>query len=97
MSVRYSKDPQVDRTLRHSVHDGVAYSVMSGGGETYLSAFALFMKATAPQVALFATLPPLSGSLAQLLSAWLVGQLRERNRPCCADWLHWHSCRGCGR
>lgn len=80
MSVRYSKDPQVDRTLRHSVRDGIAYSVMSGGAETYLSAFALLLKTTAPQVALIATLPPLLGSLAQLLSAWLVGQLRERKR-----------------
>lgn len=78
MSVRYSKDPQVDRTLRHSVRDGVAYSVMSGGGETYFSAFALFLKATAPQVALLATLPPLLGSLAQLLAAWLAARLRRR-------------------
>ena len=80
MSVHYSKDPQVDRTLRHSVGDGIAYSIMSGGAETYLSAFALFLKATAPQVALIATLPPLLGSQAQLLSVWLVGQLRERKR-----------------
>lgn len=80
MTLRYSKDPQIDRTLRHSVRDGVAYSVMSGGGETYLSAFALFLKASAPQVALLATLPPLLGSLAQLLSAWLVRRLRQRRR-----------------
>ena len=78
MPIRYSKDPQIDRTLRHSVRDGVAYSVMSGGAETYLSAFALFLKASAPQVALLATLPPLLGSLAQLLSAWLVRGLRRR-------------------
>lgn len=80
MPVRYSKDPQVDSTLRHSVRDGVAYSVMTGGGETYLSAFALFLKASAPQVALLAALPPLLGSLAQLLSAWLVQRLRTRKR-----------------
>lgn len=78
MAVRYSKDPQVDRTLRHAVRDGVAYSVMSGGGETYLSAFALFLKASAPQVALLATLPPLLGSLAQVLSAWLARGARRR-------------------
>lgn len=78
MTVRYSKDPQIDRTLRHSVRDGVAYSVMSGGGETYFSAFALFLKASAPQVALLATLPPLLGSLAQLLAAWLAARLPRR-------------------
>lgn len=78
MAIRYSKDPQIDRSLRHSVRDGVAYSVMSGGAETYLSAFALFLKASAPQVALLATLPSLLGSLTQLLSAWLVRGLRRR-------------------
>lgn len=78
MPIRYSKDPQIDRTLRHSVRDAVAYSVMSGGGETYLSAFALFLKASAPQVAVLATLPQLLGSFAQVLSAWLVHRLRRR-------------------
>ncbi len=78
MTIRYSKDPQVDRTLRHSVRDGVAYSVMSGGGETYLSAFALFLKATAPQIGLLATLPPLLASLAQLLAVWLGARLLRR-------------------
>jgi MFS family permease len=78
MAVRYSKDPRVDRTLRHSVRDGVAYSVMSGAGETYFSAFALFLKASAPQVAMLSVLPQLLGSLAQLLSAWLGARLSRR-------------------
>lgn len=78
MTVRYSRDSRVDRTLRHSVRDGVAYSVMSGGAETYLSAFALFLKASAPQVAMLATLPPLLASLAQPLSVWFGRRLRRR-------------------
>jgi hypothetical protein len=78
MAIRYSKDPQVDRTLRHSVRDGMAYSVMSGGGETYFSAFALFLKATTPQIGLLATLPPLLGSLAQLLAVWLGARMLHR-------------------
>jgi MFS family permease len=69
-AARFAKDPVVDRALRHSVRDGMAYSVAAGGGETYFSAFALFVRASAPQVALLTTLPPLVGSLAQLLSAW---------------------------
>jgi MFS family permease len=76
---QFSKDPVVDRALRHSVRDGMAYSVMAGGGETYLSAFALFLRATAPQIALLSTLPPLLGSLAQLFSAWL-GTFTSRKR-----------------
>jgi len=68
---QFSKDPAVDRALRHSVRDGMAFSVQVGAGETYFSAFALFLRATAPQVAVLTTLPPLLGSLAQIVSAWL--------------------------
>jgi MFS family permease len=78
--MRFSKDPVVDKSLRHSLKDAVAFSVMSGGLETYFSAFALFLKASASQVALLATLPNLIGSLAQLLSAWIGHRLNQR-RP----------------
>lgn len=47
------------------------YSVMAGAGETYFSAFAVFLKAGAPQIALLASLPPLLAALSQLCSAWL--------------------------
>lgn len=67
---RYADDPVVDRSLRHSVRDAAAYSVMTGGGETYFSAFAVFLKATTTQMALLASLPSLLGSFAQLFSAW---------------------------
>ena len=49
----------------------MAFSVQVGAGETYFSAFALFLRATAPQVALLTTLPPLLGAFAQFGSAWL--------------------------
>lgn len=71
MSSRYSKDPRNERSLRHSIKDGVAYSVMIGGGESYFGAFAVFLKATTAQVGLLATFPPLIASFAQLLSSWL--------------------------
>ncbi|MGH8166388.1 MAG: MFS transporter [Woeseiaceae bacterium] len=57
--------------MRHSLKDAAAFGTMTGIGETYFSAFALFLKATTPQIGLLASLPPLLGSLAQLLSAWL--------------------------
>ena len=79
MRQRISKDPTVDRALSHSVRDGVAFSVQVGAGETYFSAFALFLRATAPQVALLSTLPPLLASLAQIFSAWL-GRFASRRR-----------------
>src|SRR5690606_3427951 len=74
-----SKDPAVARALKHSVRDGMAFSVQVGAGETYFSAFALFLRATAPQVALITTLPALLGSLAQIFSAWL-GRYTGRKR-----------------
>lgn len=76
--VVYSRDPQTDQSLRHSLKDAVAFSVMSGGLETYFSAFAIFLRATTSQVAVLATLPNLLGSLAQLLSAWLGQRLNQR-------------------
>ncbi len=72
--------PAMELSLRHSMKDGAAYAVMMGIGETYLSAFALFLKASTPQIGLLASLPPLLGSLAQLVSAWF-GRLAGRRRP----------------
>ena len=76
--MKFSKDPQINKSLQHSLKDAVAFSVMSGGIETYFSAFALFLKASASQVAFLATFPNLLGSLAQLLSAWVGHRINQR-------------------
>ncbi len=67
----HASDPVVNRSLQHSLKDGAAFAVMIGVGETYLSAFALFLKASTPQIGLLASLPPLLASFVQLFSAWL--------------------------
>lgn len=74
----FSRRPEIDRSLRHSVKDGVAYSVMTGAGETYFSAFAVLLKATPGQIGLLAALPQLMASVAQLLSAWMGHRLQRR-------------------
>lgn len=74
----YSSDPDVDRSLSHSVKDGVAYSIMTGAGETYFSAYAILLKASAGQIGLLAALPQLMASVAQLLSAWLGQRIKQR-------------------
>lgn len=66
------------RSLRHSQHDGMAYAVMTGAGETYLSAFALLLHASTWQIGLLTALPPLIGSFAQVLSAWLGQIIKTR-------------------
>jgi MFS family permease len=76
----YSKDARINQSLRRSVRDGAAYSVMAGAGETYFSAYALFYKATSAQISVLAALPALFGSIAQLLSAWLGSLIPSRKR-----------------
>lgn len=78
MRTQYSRDPVIDRSLRHSVRDGAAYAVMSGSGETYFSAFAVFLKATTTQIGFLASVPALLASFAQLFSAWLGHKLGKR-------------------
>src|SRR5690606_9891214 len=75
-----SNDPQTNRSLKHSLKDGIAFGAMTGLGETYFSAFALFLKATTPQIGLLASLPPLLASFVQLVSAWL-GRRVGRRKP----------------
>jgi len=45
--------------------------VMTGGAESYFSAFAIFLQASTTLVGLLASLPPLLASFMQVLSAWL--------------------------
>ena len=77
---QFPSKQEVNRSLRYSVRDGVAYSVMAGAGGTYFSAFALFLKATTAQVGMLSSLPPLIGSFSQLLSAWLGQIIGQRRR-----------------
>ena len=66
-----STDPVVENSLNHSLKDARSFAVMTGIGETYLSAFGIFLRATTPQIGLLASLPPLLGSFIQPVSAWL--------------------------
>ncbi len=72
-------DTRIDHSLRHSLKDAAAFATMTGIGETYFSAFALFLKASTPQIGLLASLPPLLASFVQLFSAWL-GRLTGRRK-----------------
>ncbi len=64
-----SAGPNVDRSPCHSVRDAAAYALMTGGGETYCSVYAALLKASPAQVAVSASLTPLLGSFAYLMSA----------------------------
>ena len=77
----FSKDPVVEGSLRHSIKDGITYSVMTGAAENYFSAFALLLKASTTQIGVLASLPPLLASFAQLV----LRMARPPYRPAQAD------------
>jgi MFS family permease len=77
---RFSKSPEIDKSLRHSLKDSAAFAAMAGFGETYISAFGLFLQATTAQIGLLASVPPLLASVAQLVSAWLGNLTGHRKR-----------------
>jgi MFS family permease len=53
---------------RFGIRDGLFYAVTQGGGEQYISAFALFLHATPFQLSVLSALPQLFGTWAQLFS-----------------------------
>ncbi len=63
------------RSLSYAVKDGVYYSIMAGIGESYISPFAIFLKATNSQIAFLASIPPLLGALVQLIPAYCLSRM----------------------
>ncbi|MEQ9450265.1 MAG: MFS transporter [Pseudomonadales bacterium] len=76
----FATDPKVESSLRHSIKDGVYFSMMTGGAESYFSAYGIFLQLSTSMIGLLASLPPLLASLMQIASAWL-GRKIGRRRP----------------
>jgi len=72
------RNSATEQSLQHSLKDAAAFATMFGAGETYLSAFALFLKASTPQIGLLVSLPALLASFVQLLSAWIGKRTGKR-------------------
>lgn len=68
------------RDLRAILLDGAAFSVMVGGGETYLAPFVLAAGLGEVQAGFIASLPPLAGAVLQLASPVAVRRLRSHRR-----------------
>jgi MFS family permease len=73
-------DKKIKKSLFYSIVDGSFWSVMYGIGENYLSAFAVFLKASNFQIGLLSSLPLLLGSLLQYFSTRLTGLFGSRKR-----------------
>ena len=59
---------KIHSSLKHSVREGTGWAVMIGFGESYISAFAEFLKATTFQMGLLTSIPQLLSSLLQLFA-----------------------------
>ena len=65
-------------SLRASLREGMASAAMLGIGESYLSAFAIFLRGTAMQIGLLGTVPQLAGALCQIGVIEIMERLRSR-------------------
>ncbi len=69
-----------DRSLRYSLYDGFFYSLMVGFGETYFSAFAVFLGANNFQLAMLSSLPPFCGGVSQFFTLRILDKMGSRQK-----------------
>jgi MFS family permease len=63
---------------RYGIRDGAFQAIVQGGGENYLSAFALLLHASVLQIGILSALPQLCGTVAQLFSVKILHRFRHR-------------------
>ncbi|MBI2165025.1 MAG: MFS transporter [Chloroflexi bacterium] len=71
---------RVERALRFSTLEGMAYGAVSGTGEHFTAAYAVALGASNTQLGFLTSLPGLLGAIAQSTSAHLVHLLGGRKR-----------------
>src|SRR2546426_142707 len=67
-----------ERSRHYGIREGAFQAIMVGGGENYLSAFALLLHASAFQIGLLSALPQLVGTWAQLFSVKVLNRFHHR-------------------
>jgi len=83
LSEREKKD-RIKRSLKYSIFDGSYYSAMVGFGESFFTAFAVFLRATNFQIGLLGSLPQALGAALQLFSNKLIHLFGSRKRLVCS-------------
>lgn len=78
--VRRDNRQQVRRSLRASVKDGIAWSVMQGGGQQYVTPFVILGGAGLLPLAALAALPSLAGAIVQQIAAEVADRCGSRKR-----------------
>jgi MFS family permease len=71
-------EDKINKSLRYSLFDGMFASVMNGMSETFITPYAIAMKASASLIGILTALPNLASSLLQLKSATVVESLGSR-------------------
>ena len=71
---------KVKKSLKYSIIDGAFYSSMVGFGESFFTAFAVFLKASNLQIGILGSLPQTLGSFLQLFSNQLIKLFGSRKR-----------------
>ncbi|MCX7009167.1 MAG: MFS transporter [Kiritimatiellaeota bacterium] len=69
-----------EKTMRLAIVEGTGWAAMTGCGENFFSAFAIFLKASNLAVAVVTSAPLLLGALAQMLGAWWIDRYRQRRQ-----------------
>lgn len=69
-----------EESLKASVRDGVCSAMMQGTGDSYLSAFAIFLQGSAMQIGALAAVPQLVGAIFQLVSLKLLDKITSRRK-----------------
>jgi len=76
-------DPRsVDRSLRSSIKDGVAWAVMAGAGERYVSPFIILGQGSLLRLAGITALPGVAGAIVQCVAANVVDAVGRRRAIC---------------
>ena len=71
------KKGKVKQNLKLSTIEGSFWAIMYGGGETFLSACAVFLQFSAFQISFLSSFPPFIGSCFQLFSASIKNKFKD--------------------
>lgn len=71
-------EEKIRKSLRYSLNDGICASVMNGFSETFMTPYAIAMKASSSLIGILASMPNLVGALLQVKSAELTERLGSR-------------------
>ncbi len=87
-SKEQAEEEKIKKSLRYSVYDGAAASVMEGTGNNYIAPFAIAMNANNTEVGLLTSMPNLVAPLFQLKASKLIEKFSRKKIVLAAVLLH---------